>query len=114
MVTLVKVAVRRLGSRRMVVASVKGLVWVQVLVTRRWREGVLLVQVLVTRGWVERVLLVLLRLVIMVLVRRPWQLGQLREGREAGGGGVLAVNVSSCSSLVIVAGKRELQVKCHN
>ena len=86
LVTLVIVAVRRLGSCRVVVVWQ---VWVQVLVTR---AGLLLV------------------LVIKVLVRRPGQLRHLGEGREAGGGGggVLAVNGSSC--LVMVSGTRAVQV----
>ena len=96
LVTLVIVAVRRLGSCRVVVIW---LGWVQVLVTRGGQgAGLLLV------------------LVIKVLVRRPGQLGHLGEGREAGGGGggggggVLAVNGSSCSSLVMVSGTRAVQV----
>ena len=96
LVTLVIVAVRRLGSCRVVVIW---LGWVQVLVTRAGQgAGLLLV------------------LVITVMVRRPGQLRHLGEGREAGGGGggggggVLAVNGSSCSSLVMVSGTRAVQV----
>ena len=92
LVTLVIVAVRRLGSCRVVAIWQ---VWVQVLVTRAGQgAGLLLV------------------LVIKVLVRRPGQLRHLGEGREArvGGGGVLAVNGSSCSSLVMVSGTRAVQV----
>ena len=94
LVTLVIVAVRRLGSCRVVVIW---LGWVHVLVTRAGQgAGLLLV------------------LVIKVLVMRPGQLRHLGEGREAGGGGggggVLAVNGSSCSSLVMVSGTRAVQV----
>ena len=104
LVTLVIVAVRRLGSCRVVVIW---LGWVQVLVTRGGQgAGLLLVQVLVTRAGQGAGLLLVL--VIKVLVRRPGQLRHLGEGREAGGGGggggVLAVNGSSCSSLVMVSG----------
>ena len=91
LVTLVIVAVRRLGSCRVVVIW---LGWVQVLVTRGGQgAGLLLV-------------------LVKVLVRRPGQLRHLGEGREAGGGagggGVLAVNGSSCSSLVMVSGTSEM------
>ena len=91
LVTLVIVAVRRLGSCRVVVIW---LGWVQVLVTRAGQgAGLLLV-------------------LVQVLVRRPGQLRHLGEGREAGGGGgggvVLAVNGSSC--LVMVSGTRAVQV----
>ena len=89
LVTLAIVAVRRLGSCRVVVIWQ---VWVQVLVTRGGQgAGLLLV-------------------LVKVLVRRPGQLRHLGEGREAGGGGggVLAVNGSSCSSLVMVSGTSEM------
>ena len=90
LVTLVIVAVRRLGSCRVVVI---------------WQVGV---QVLVTRGGQGAGLL----LVLVIKVRRPGQLRHLGEGREAGGGGggggVLAVNGSSC--LVMVSGTRAVQV----